>query len=178
MEITNDATKMAARTLRADLAERGLAISHSDALELVAHQLGLRDWNTASAVLAGRQNDAAGLGAPVPVLRIQRFEDVRPFYLDYLGFAIEWEHRFEADMPLYARLVRGDACLDLSEHHGDGTPGSVVWIPVADASSLHAELTGKHYPSLRPGLDQDAPGGPTIEVIDPSGNTLRFCEAT
>lgn len=175
-DITIADAKAAARTLRADLAKQELTISHSTALELVAHQLGLRDWNTASVILDQRQDDTAGFGAPVPVLRVQRFDDVRSFYLDYLGFTVEWDHRFEPDMPLYVRLVRGATRLDLSEHHGDGTPGSVVWIPVADAKSLHAELKRKHYPSLRPGLDQDAPGGPTIEVIDPSGNTLRFCE--
>lgn len=177
MNFTTDDAKSAARTLRAELAEQDIAISHSTALELVAHQLGLRDWNTACAVLGGHPNDAAGLGAAVPILRVQRFDDARPFYLDYLGFVIEWEHRFEAQMPLYVRLVRGAAQLDLSEHHGDGTPGSAVWIPVADVTELHAELTRKHYPSMRPGVDRDAPGGPTIEVIDPSGNTVRFCEA-
>jgi hypothetical protein len=28
---------------------------------------------------------------------------------------------------------------------------------------------------MRPGLNADAPGGPTVEVIDPYGNVLRFC---
>ncbi|MCH6169760.1 glyoxalase superfamily protein [Pseudonocardia alaniniphila] len=175
--MTTDAAKAAARRLRADLAEQSITISHSAALELVAHQLGLCDWNTASAQLGRRQDDAVGVGAPVPVLRVQRFEDVRSFYIDFLDFAVEWEHRFQPGMPLYVRIPRGDARLDLSEHHGDGTPGAVVWIPVADATRLHAELNRKYYPSMRPGLDDDAPGGPTIEVIDPSGNTLRFCEA-
>lgn len=176
MDLTTDAAKASARTLRADLAAMGTTISHSAALELVAHQLGARDWNTAAAML-GKDDGGVGLGAPVPVLRVQRFDDVRPFYLDFLGFDVEWEHRFEPGLPLYVRLVRDATRIDLSEHHGDGTPGSVVWIPVADATRLHRELIGKRWPSMRPGLDRDAPGGPTIEVIDPSGNTLRFCEA-
>ncbi|MEQ3550484.1 glyoxalase superfamily protein [Pseudonocardia nematodicida] len=177
MDLTSDDAKAAARSLRADLAEQGIAISHGAALELVAHQLGLRDWNTASAVLGRRDDDTAGLGAPVPILRLHRFADVRPFYVDYLGFAVEWEHRFEPGMPLYARLARGATRLDLSEHHGDGTPGSAVWIPVADVGALHRELRRKDHPSVRPGIDRDAPGGPTLAVIDPSGNMLRFCEA-
>lgn len=122
-------------------------------------------------------NDPAGIGAAVPILRVQRFDDVRAFSLDYLGFVVEWEHRFEPDLPLYARLVRGAARLDLSEHHGDGTPGSAVWIPVADVTALHAELARTGCRSMRPGIDRDAPGGPTATVIDPSGNALRFCEA-
>lgn len=176
MDLTTTDAKAAARTLRADLAEQNVTISHGAALELVAHQLGLRDWNTASAVLGRNAEDAAGIGAPVPILRVQRFDDVRAFYVDYLGFTVEWEHRFEPELPLYARLVRGAARLDLSEHHGDGTPGSAIWIPVADVSALHAELTRKRHPSSRPGIERDAPGGPTVTVIDPSGNALRFCE--
>ena len=176
MDFTTDDAKIAAGTLRADLADQQITISHSRALELVAHQLGYRDWSTAAAVLGRPRVDAAGLGAPVPVLRVQRFEDARSFYLDYLGFGVEWEHRFEPDMPLYARISRGEACLDLSEHHGDGTPGSSVWVPVADVMALHRELEQKKYPALRPGVEVDAPGGPTLSVIDPFGNSLRFCE--
>lgn len=188
MHVTTETAKTAARTLRDDLAAQDVTITHSAALELVAHQLGLADWNTASAVLGGQEGSGrgtgpdhgpgAGLGVPVPVLRVRRFDDARAFYLDFLGFSVEWEHRFEPGMPLYVRLVRDRTRLDLSEHHGDGTPGSAVWIPVADIVGLHTELIGKEYPSARPGVDQDAPGGPTIEVIDPSGNTLRLCGTT
>ncbi|BBF99400.1 MULTISPECIES: glyoxalase superfamily protein [Pseudonocardia] len=159
MDLTTSDAKAAARMLRADLAERQITISHSAALETVAHQLGYRDWNTAGASLGEPRADAAGLGTPVPILRVQRFEDARDFYLGYLGLHIEWEHRFEPGMPLYVRLSRGDMCLDLSEHHGDGTPGSSVWIPVADVGALHEELEQKDYPSVRPGVEQDAPGG-------------------
>ncbi len=177
MDFTTEDAKSAAHILRAELAEQNITISHSAALELVAHQLEFRDWNTASALLDTSSHDVAGFGAAVPVLRVQSFDDVRPFYLDYLSFDIEWEHRFEPGMPFYVRLVRGAVQLDLSEHHGDGTPGSAVWIAIADVTALHAELRRKHYRSMRPGIDRDAPGGPTIEVIDPSGNTLRLCEA-
>lgn len=47
--------KTMARTLRAALAERDLAISHSTALELVARQFGYNDWN----VLAARDRSHA-----------------------------------------------------------------------------------------------------------------------
>lgn len=38
------------------------------------------------------------------------------------------------------------------------------------------ELTSKEYTRLRPDIDRAAPGGPTMEIIDPFGNVLRFCE--
>jgi hypothetical protein len=43
--------KAMARTLRAALAAKGLKISHSDSLELIAKALGARDWNTLSAMI-------------------------------------------------------------------------------------------------------------------------------
>ncbi|MEO1138612.1 MAG: glyoxalase superfamily protein [Pseudomonadota bacterium] len=48
---SRDALKMQARRLRDALAQCGTAISHSKALEHLAHQWGYRDWNTLSAAL-------------------------------------------------------------------------------------------------------------------------------
>lgn len=117
------------------------------------------------------------LGTPVPVVRIFDQRAAYDFYLDYLGFAVEWEHRFEPELPLYARIRRDKTVLDLSEHHGDGTPGTVLWIPVKDVWALHAELDATTYPKLRPGVDPAAPGGPTLTVLDPFGNSIRFSQA-
>jgi Glyoxalase superfamily protein/Clp amino terminal domain, pathogenicity island component len=43
--------KAMAQTLRRALAAKGLTISHSESLELVAEALGVRDWNTLSATI-------------------------------------------------------------------------------------------------------------------------------
>ena len=173
MDLTLDDAKTAARALRRTLAAVDVTISHSRALEIVAAQLGFADWNIASARLSAPPAD---FGPAVPVLRIHDERRAREFYLDYLGFSVEWEHRFEPGMPLYLRVRRGRAVLDLSEHHGDGTPGTVVWLPIARADALQAELSRRPRARLRPGVDRDAPGGPTIEVTDPFGNVLRLCE--
>jgi hypothetical protein len=45
--------KSQAKALRKSLAIQGTTISHAQALELVAHQNGARDWNTLQAKLAG-----------------------------------------------------------------------------------------------------------------------------
>lgn len=168
--------KRAARVLREQVPQ----LSQSQALEVVARQLGHRDWNTASARLIPSAttppDDAAGLGVPVPVLRSLDETRAREFYVGYLHFTVEWEHRFEPGLPLYLRLRRGECVLDLSEHHGDGTPGSTVWVPVADVRALHRELRATGYARMNPGLDDDGPGGPTVEVVDPFANTLRFCQ--
>lgn len=161
--------KRAARVLREQLPKADL--THSRALEVVAQQLGYRDWNTASA----RLHKDAEIGVPVPVLRSLDEARAREFYLGFLGFSIEWEHRFEPNSPLYMRLRRGRMLLDLSEHHGDGTPGSTIWVPVDDVQALQKEFVEKSYKFMRPGIDIDSPGGPTMDVFDPFSNTIRFC---
>lgn len=165
--------KNAARVLRASLAADGLDISHSRALELVSRQLGYDDWNTAHAALTRTTSD---LGAAVPVLRVQDWSAAEPFYRGYLGFGVAWVHRHEAGLPVYVRVTRDAAVLDLSEHHGDGTPGSVAWVPLRDLAAYHRELGGRGHARLRPGIDDEAPGGPTMTIVDPFGNTLRFCQ--
>lgn len=170
-----ETAKSAARALRKDLAARGVDLTHSAALELVAHQLGHRDWNTASALLDRDRREPPQLGAPVPVLRVLDGAVGREFYAS-LGFELLWEHRFEPDLPLYQRLRRDEVTVDLSEHYGDGVPGAVLWVPVRDVRALHAELRPKLWAHQRPGLEEDAPGGPTFTVGDPYGNHLRFCQ--
>ncbi|MGY4709193.1 glyoxalase superfamily protein [Mycolicibacterium sp. CBM1] len=173
MDLTLGDAKRAARILRDQLPAADL--THSRALEIVAQQLGFRDWNTASARLRERQ----GMSAPVPVLRSLAEARAREFYIDYLHFSIEWEHRFDyAQTVLYMRLRRDQFVLDLSEHHGDGTPGSTVWVPVSDIAALHGELHATGYDRMNPAIDFDSPGGPTMEVIDPFSNTIRFCQTT
>lgn len=118
----------------------------------------------------------ARTGAPVPVLRVQDWSVAETFYRDRLGFTVAWVHRFEADLPAYARVHRDATVLDLSEHHGDGSPGAVVWVPVADVDALCRELRARPTDRLRPEVDARAPGGPTMTITDPFGNVLRFCQ--
>ncbi len=49
--------KEQAKRLRAQLADQGSVISHSNALELVAHQNGYQDWNTFHAAIGNRPPD-------------------------------------------------------------------------------------------------------------------------
>jgi hypothetical protein len=116
------------------------------------------------------------IGPPVPILRIFDTALAVNFYCDYLGFGRDWEHRFEPDLPAYIQVRRSDVVLHLSEHYGDGSPNTAVWIPVDDVDALHQELITKNHGYSRPDIDRDAPGGPTLEVIDPFGNNLRFCQ--
>lgn len=115
------------------------------------------------------------ISGAIPLLRIFSEEQAKAFYVDFLGFHIEWEHRFEEDLPLYAQARRGDLVIHLTGHHGDATPGSTVFVPVTDIDSLHAELNAKRYTHARPAIQQQG-WGKVMEIADPFGNRLRFCE--
>jgi hypothetical protein len=115
--------------------------------------------------------------APIPVLRIFSEEQAREFYLDFLGFSVDWEHRFDDDLPLYLQVSRSGVKLHLSEHHGDATPGACVYVPLTGIDDFHQELTGKRYRYARPGVEQ-LPWGRELQVSDPFGNRLRFAEAS
>ena len=67
-ENPTDSYKAQARRLREALAADGIAVSHGRALELVAKQNGVRDWNTLSAQAAASAPVAAHrTGAPFAV---------------------------------------------------------------------------------------------------------------
>lgn len=52
----------------------------------------------------------------------------------------------------------------------------MVWVPVTDVRAYQSELLATGYPRMRPGIDPDAPGGPTMDVVDPAQNVLRFAQ--
>ena len=111
---------------------------------------------------------------PIPVLRIFDENSARAFYLEYLGFALHWEHRFEPGMPAYMQVSRGACLLHLSGHHGDGSPGAKLRIPCDDVHGLLAELRAKPYPKLRPAIENPPWGGEEITLTDPFSNRLTF----
>lgn len=115
------------------------------------------------------------ISGAIPLIRIFSEEKAREFYVDFLGFSIEWEHRFEDDLPLYAQIRRDDLVIHLTGHHGDATPGSTLFIPMTGIETLHAELNARRYAHARPGIKHEGWGN-VMEIADPFGNRLRFCE--
>lgn len=114
------------------------------------------------------------LGAVTPILRIFDEAKAREFYVDFLGFAADWEHRFEPALPLYLQVSRDDCVLHLSEHHGDCCPGAALRIEVDDVDAYQAELAAKGYGHARPGVEAKPWGTRDMTVTDPFGNRLVF----
>lgn len=115
-------------------------------------------------------------GPIIPVLRFFDEAKMREFYLDYLGFAVTFEFRFEPGTPLYLGVQRGAALLHLSEHHGDGCPGANVRIATDALDAYHSELTAKRYKYYRPGIELQPWGLREMIVQDPFGTRLAFFE--
>ena len=86
-----------------------------------------------------------------PILRIFDEAKAREFYLDFLGFKVDWEHRFEPGLPLYMQVSKGGCVLHLSEHHGDCSPGAAMRIETSDLEAFHAELSSKQSSTHGPG---------------------------
>jgi catechol 2,3-dioxygenase-like lactoylglutathione lyase family enzyme len=134
----------------------------------VAAQLGYRDWNTCAAAVR-----TAPVPVTIPILRTFPGPEARRFYVDFLGFTVDWEHRFEEGMPLYQQVSREGCVLHLSEHHGDGTPGSAVRIEISDVVRLQRMLVESPVYPLRIGLDSE-PWGADLAIPDPFGNRIIF----
>jgi len=114
------------------------------------------------------------LSPATPILRSFDETKAREFYVDFLGFKIDWEHRFEPGMPLYMQVSQGGCILHLSEHFGDCSPGSGLRIGTSDVDAYQAELLAKNYKHARPGVEQTSWGTREMTIQDPAGNRLVF----
>ena len=112
----------------------------------------------------------------IPVLRMFDIAKADEFYQGFLGFSVDFDHRFEPSAPLYRQVSRGDLILHLSEHHGDGTPGIHIRVMMQGVEAFHREISTKGYRYMRPGLERMPWGTLETGVIDPFGNFIRFCE--
>lgn len=112
----------------------------------------------------------------VPILRSFDEARAKEFYVGFLGFTVDWEHRFEEGLPLFMQVSRGGIVLWISEHFGDGSPGVQVTIEVTGLVDFHAELLAKNYRNARPGIEPFIGGGKEVSVSDPAGNRLNFVE--
>lgn len=115
-------------------------------------------------------------GAVIPILRIFDIGKADEFYQGFLGFSVDWDHRFDANAPLYRQVSRGALILHLSEHHGDGSPGARLRVMMRGVEAFHREISAKAYRYMRPGLETTPWNTLETGVIDPFGNQIQFVE--
>lgn len=168
--------KAMAKAARQHLAALDVQVSHSQALELVARQFGLDSWNVLAAKLeSAAPTSGIAFQQTAPIFRIFDAAKAKEFYLDFLGFRLDWEHRFGENFPLYMQVSRAGLTLHLSEHHGDASPGSTAFVTMSGVQAYQRELAGKDYTYMKPGIEV-MDWGNVMTVTDPFSNKIRFSE--
>jgi catechol 2,3-dioxygenase-like lactoylglutathione lyase family enzyme len=115
----------------------------------------------------------------IPILRSFDYDKAVEFYVNWLGFKIDWEHEFEPGTPKYMQVSLRDIVLHLSEHHGDASPGSHVRIEGFEGLRAYNKgLNDKKYKYGRPGVEVPPWNEKSIymTVHDPFGNKITFDE--
>ena len=108
----------------------------------------------------------------VPALRITNYERSKSYYVEKLGFDVEWEHRFQPHFPVFMSVVRDGMQLFLSEHDGDCQVGGLVHFVIPDVDAWHREF--QHRGAVVSEAPNDDLGFRNMTVTDPDGNQLRF----
>ncbi|WP_421944836.1 glyoxalase superfamily protein [Pedobacter sp.] len=109
-----------------------------------------------------------------PILRMFDYDKAIEFYVDWLGFTIDWEHRFEDNTPTYMQISLDGIELHLSEHHGDCAPGAHIHIDCTGLKEFHKQIIDKKYKYNRPGLERTFYGSWAVTVNDPFFNKITF----
>ena len=109
----------------------------------------------------------------VPQLRITKVRDSLPFYVQGLGFAVDWEHQFEPSFPRFLQLTRAGQTIFLTEHTGDCQIGGAVYFVVPDVDDCYRDFSAHGIGSIE-GPEETAWGSREMVVTDPDGNRLRF----
>tara|TARA_E500000305_G_scaffold102147_1_gene96296 strand:- start:125563 stop:125907 length:345 start_codon:yes stop_codon:yes gene_type:complete len=104
----------------------------------------------------------------------------KDFYLDYLGFEVDWESRFSPAAPVYMQIHLGEALLHLNGHATEETPTAEVNIPILGLQNFCDYLIGKNANYPKPiAVDPRYQGRNTdLNLYDPFGNYLVFCSQT
>jgi catechol 2,3-dioxygenase-like lactoylglutathione lyase family enzyme len=113
----------------------------------------------------------------MPTLRITDYEKSKAFYVDGLGFRVDWEHRFEQHLPVFLKITRDTLSLYLSEHEGDCRVGGLVHLYVPDVDQWYSDIQEKRFQTLSIPTDQPW-GNRDFRIADPDGNQLCICTPT
>jgi predicted enzyme related to lactoylglutathione lyase len=101
-----------------------------------------------------------------PILRADDLAATKRYYLDVLGFKLDWE------APYMISVSRdGGGSIMICDGH-QGHRGTWLWIGVEDADALYAEFVSKGAVIRDP--PQNFAWAYEFQVEDPNGHVLRF----
>jgi catechol 2,3-dioxygenase-like lactoylglutathione lyase family enzyme len=127
---------------------------------------GLRRKRSTSSANRGRtEGESAVIENITPILRCTDFAASKRYYVDVLGFKLDFD---APGMAGISRDSRGIMLCDGSQ----GERGTWVWIGVEDAGALYAEFVAKGAVIRDP--PQNFEWAYEFQVEDPNGHVLRF----
>jgi Glyoxalase superfamily protein len=179
-DVRADAKAMA-EVLRGELERRGVPLGHGECLELVSRQLGAESWNH---LAARRALPWQAQNPTIPVLRVFAVEPALQFYVEFLGFTLDFGG--PAGGPgtrWYGQVGRCATTLQLSEHPYDASPGATILIWMSGLDGFRDELDARRHavpvwgPAVwTPEIEHAPWDARVLTVADPFGNHLRFTE--
>ena len=111
----------------------------------------------------------------IPTFRILNYQTAIDFYIGFLEFKIDWEHRFGATEPVYMQISKNGLTLHLSENNRFNT-NVIVFVETKKLKEFHKELQNKSSVMQLPDILQTNWQTLQLEIEDPFGNLLRFNE--
>lgn len=111
----------------------------------------------------------------IPTFRILDYQEAIDFYIQGLGFRIDWEHRFGSNEPVYMQISRNGLTLHLSENKRFQT-GVIVFVESKNLNELYSDLNGSQNKIALTKPERTHWQTIQIEIEDPFGNVLRFNE--
>lgn len=155
------------------------------AQEIVAVEAGFKDWAALKAAADSRSISTRVEGEPtflgtVPILFVRDVTKAAAFYVDRLGFQIDFLH---GNPPFYGSVSRDRACLHLRFVH---EPNFAGWA-AHEQSLILATIEIQHVKALFEGYERrgvefsqrlvrQAWGGIDFHVRDLDGNVISFVE--
>ena len=109
-----------------------------------------------------------GVECIIPILRVNSVAASIRYYVDVLGFKVDWGGEEEST---FASVSRSGRAIMLCQ--GDqGQPGTWLWIGVEDIEPLFTEYKTKGVKFREPPTNY--PWAYEMKIEDPDGHVLRF----
>jgi catechol 2,3-dioxygenase-like lactoylglutathione lyase family enzyme len=104
----------------------------------------------------------------VPILRVASLADSLRFYVEVLGFLVDWGDEEGSEM---ASVSRGGHSIMLCQG-GQGQPGTWIWVGVEDIDPLFSEYQSKGARFIQTPTNRS--WAYEMQLVDPDGHVIRF----
>ncbi len=187
--------KNMAKALRSELRSRfEVDAAHSDCLEIVARQHGVDNWNILAAQKRSSTEPASDeaktahrWGARIDTIQVMRIFAVDPalqFYVDFLGFTLDFGGpNGGPGTAYYGQVSYAATTLHLAEAAYSASQGATVFIWMDGIDQLRERLNHRRTevpvwgPAVwTPEVEKAQWDGRVLTIADPFGNHLRFSE--